>query len=550
MDKGFRSRRSDVFGTHGIAASSQPLASQIGLDILKAGGNAADAAVAMAAALNVTEPCSTGIGGDCFCLYFDAKTATVKGINGSGRTPKALSLERVRADGILDDYLPEEHAHTITVPGAVQGWCDTLEQFGTMDISKVLKPAIDLAEDGFPVHQVAAAGWAGGRHKLVAENNPHGKDMLLPNGQAPSAGDLMFMPKLAQTFREIAEKGAEGFYKGRVAEAIIETVQSIGGVMTMDDLASHESTIEEPIYTDYRGHRIYEMAPNGQGLTALMALNILEFYDLSKMEHNSTEYLHHVVEALRLSFADASFFITDPTHYEIPLSGLLSKKYAESRRKLIKPETAGQAPSHGSPHDYSDTVYFSVVDGEGNACSFINSNYMGFGTGLVPAGCGFTLQNRAAKMSLDPSHPNSLKPGKRPYHTIIPGMATKDGNLFSCFGVMGGYMQPQGHVQVLCNMIDFGMTPQEALDAPRVCIGPGHTGCVGDIVLEEGISSSAIGNLKSMGHSISLNSPVSGNGRSLFGRGQIIAPVQRESNLKQVLVAGSDPRGDGVAAGW
>eukprot|EP00729_Bicosta_minor_P008015 gene8015-1693_t len=424
----FNSRRSAVYSTHGVAASSQPLATEIGLSILKAGGNAADAAVAMAAALNVTEPCSTGIGGDCFCMFFDAATGKVSGVNGSGRTPKSLNLDQVRADGITGVDLPLTHPHTVTVPGAAAGWCDTLDKFGTMTIDTVLAPAIKMAEEGFPVHPMAAHGWESGSYLLKEPTNKYGGAMLKPDGQAPKAGDIMRMPELAATFREVAAKGKDGFYKGRIAEAIATVLKEMGGVMTVEDIEAHTTTFEDPIMVDYKGHQIYEIAPNGQGLTALMALNILEEFDLKEMGHNST--------AMRLSFADTRWYVTDPEHSDIPLGGMLSKSYAKARRDLMSPDAAVVDPVKGAPADYSDTVYFSVVDGDGNACSFINSNYMGFGSGIVPEGCGFTLQNRASKMPLDPEHPN-------------------------------------GHVQVLCNMIEFGMDPQEALDAARFCVGPG-----------------------------------------------------------------------------
>jgi len=361
----------------------------------------------------------------------------------------------------------------------------------------------------------------------------------------------MRMPELAATFREVAAKGKDGFYKGRIAEAIATVLKEMGGVMTVEDIEAHTTTFEDPIMVDYKGHQIYEIAPNGQGLTALMALNILEEFDLKEMGHNSTAYLHHLIEAMRLSFADTRWYVTDPEHSDIPLGGMLSKSYAKARRDLMSPDAAVVDPVKGAPADYSDTVYFSVVDGDGNACSFINSNYMGFGSGIVPEGCGFTLQNRASKMPLDPEHPNVLAPNKRPYHTIIPGMAVKDGALFASFGVMGGFMQPQGHVQVLCNMIEFGMDPQEALDAARFCVGPGHTGAEGEVEIEDGISPNVISELRGLGHAISEQSPVNGFARAVFGRGQIICPCEKPAGeTVTVFAAGSDPRGDGCAMGF
>lgn len=384
---------------------------------------------------------STGIGGDCFCLYYDAVTKQVTGINGSGCSPAGLTLERVRADGVTGEKLPQLHAHTVTVPGAAAGWVDTVERHGTLSLSEVLQPAIDLAEQGFPVHSTAAHFWEAGSDKLRASENPHGADMLMADGSAPREGDVMEMPMLAQTFRRLAAKGRDGFYRGEVAEAIVAAVRQRGGVLTMEDLAEHCSRFDDPIHVSYRGTDIWEIPPNGQGLTALMALNILEEFDVAALGHNSAAYLHTLIEALRLSFADTLWHVADPEQNPAPLDALLSKEYARSRAALIQPDRAAADVVRGSPLHSSDTVYFCVVDGKGNACSFINSNYMGFGTGIVPKGCGFTLQNRGANFDLTPGHPNVLAPRKRPYHTIIPGMATRDGELYAAFGVMGGFMQ-------------------------------------------------------------------------------------------------------------
>lgn len=553
----FVSRRSPVISLHGAVSSSQPLATEIGTRILRAGGNAADAAVAVAAALNVTEPCSTGIGGDAFCLFYDAEEKTVKGINGSGRAPVNLTLDILREKGVVDagsihGKLPYNSAHTVTVPGAAAAWCDTVQQFGSgkLAITDILQPTIELAKDGFPVHPVAAYHWDQGCSCLKDPENRHGSDLLL-NGQAPRAGDVMTMPLLASTFEELCSKGKDGFYKGRIAQAIVDVVQEHGGVLSVEDLEQHYSTFDDPICTSYRGINLWEMPPNGQGLTALMALNILEGFDIRGMVHNSPEYLHTLIEALSLSFADTLWYNADPSKIKVPVSGLLSKQYADQRRLLIKPHRICDNYERGNPFSGSDTVYFSVVDNHGNACSFINSNYTGFGTGLVPKGCGFTLQNRGANFSLNPDHPNVLKPKKRPYHTIIPGMATRkdSGSLYACFGVMGGFMQPQGHVQVLINMIDFGMDPQQALDMPRFCINSqGDDPCT--VFLEEGISEATAKWLKEIGHNITH--PVCGHDRSVFGRGQIIAPKKspcKDGPDRVVYWCGSDPRADGLAIG-
>ncbi|XP_064641150.1 glutathione hydrolase-like YwrD proenzyme [Lineus longissimus] len=553
------SRRSSVVCKHGMVSSSQPLASQIGIDILKHGGNAADAAVAMAAALNVTEPCGTGIGGDAFCLFYDAETKTVKGLNGSGRSPAGLALEKVHSEGYQpSEKLPVGHGHTVTVPGAAAAWVDTVEKFGSgkLSLGDILSPAIRLAEEGFPVHGTASVFWEMGAHTLTGETNPHGGTMLL-NGKPPRQGEIMKLPCLANTFRTLVAEGKTGFYSGRIAKAIVEAVDRAGGVLTVEDLEAHVTTFEDPISVDYQGVRVWEVPPNGQGITALMALNILEGFDLKDTKHNSTEYLHLLIESLRLSFADTLWYVTDPTVVDVPVKGMLSKEYAAERRKKISKNSCLSGCDRGSPMSSSDTVYLSVVDTEGNACSFINSNYMGFGTGLVPEGCGFTLQNRGWSFSLDPTHPNCLAPCKRPYHTIIPAMITdtKDGSLLASYGVMGGYMQPQGHVQVLLNMLEFGMDPQQALDQPRFCIGPGHQGASGTIQFEDGIDPRTLEELQVMGHDV--HGPVKGlQKRALFGRGQVItkgawwSQSDRIANEPGVWWGGGDPRADSLTIGY
>jgi gamma-glutamyltranspeptidase/glutathione hydrolase len=533
----FISYRSPVYARRGIVASSQPLASEAGLRILQAGGNAADAAVATAAALNVTEPCSTGIGGDCFCLFFDSAKKTVKGLNASGRAPADLSLNALEKVGITGE-LPRFGVHSVTVPGAAAGWVDTVNQFGSLQLSEVLAPAIELAEKGYPVAPLTAGFWKRGMDRL--KQGPYADEMLR-NGNAPNAGEIMKLPTLARTFRELAEHGKSGFYEGRIAEAIVELLQSMGGMMSLEDLKHHTNTFDDPISVNYKGIDVFEMPPNGQGITALIALNILEEFNFTSEGHSSVKHLHLMIEAMRLAFADTRWYVADPAVVNVPIKELISKKYATQRRELIDLSKATLDFSKGSPVVGSDTVYFSVVDGEGNACSFIGSNYNGFGTGLIPKGCGFTLQNRGAGFSLNPDHPNVLAPKKRPYHTIIPGMATKEKELYASFGVMGGYSQPPGHVQVLINMIDFGMNPQEALNAPRFTIRDGTSG--GQVALEESIPEAIMKTLGKMGHDIIS---VSGAARSMFGRGQIIT---RNSDTG-VLCGGTSPRADGLAIGW
>lgn len=532
----FASRRSPVLGTRGMAATSQPLAVAAGLQILDQGGNAADAAVGMAAALNVTEPTSTGIGGDCFALYYDAATRQVSALNGSGRAPAALTLERLESEGIAGE-LPPYHPYTITVPGACAGWCDLVQIHGRLPLGTVLAPAIHLAEVGFPVAPITAYFWARGVERQLSQA-PGGEELTI-GGRAPRPGEIFRNPGLGRTLKKVVEGGKAAFYEGDIGVDLAATVQQAGGCLSLDDLAGHSSTWEQPISTTYRDVRVWECPPNGQGLAALLALNILEGFEIQRSDPRSVGRLHLMIEAMRLAFADARWYVADPAFNPVPLEELLSKEYAAERRRLINPRRATLDQVHGSPAAGSDTVYLSVVDGDGNACSFINSNYMGFGTGICPKGWGFTLQNRGHNFSLDPGHPNALAPGKRPYHTIIPAMATReDGSLFASFGVMGGFMQPQGHLQVAVGLIDDGLDPQAALDRPRFCLPGGEA--AGEVALEEGIPGEVIAALGSMGHPVE---EVSGHGRALFGRGQVI---HRDPETG-VLWGGSDPRADGCA---
>lgn len=557
----FASRRSVVYGTKGIVASSQPLATEAGLEILRKGGNAADAAVATSAALNVTEPSCCGIGGDAFCLFYDAKTKTVKALNGSGRAPADLDIDYALSRG-HKDRIPLTDLNSVTVPGAAAAWIDTIQHFGSNSVSvaEIFDPAIRLAEEGVPVSEIHGRSWQKSEN-LIKNASPNGDEMLL-NGKAPLPGQIIKLPNLAKTFKELVAKGKDGFYKGRVAQAIVDLIKSQGGKMELEDLANHTSSIVEPIkYTYANDVTLYECPPNGQGITALLALGILESMQeqgrskpLLEMEHNSPEYLHALIEALRLAFADSLYYVTDPDVEHIPLEELLGKEYLSSRARLFDSAGTNHQVVHGNPVNSSDTVYFSVTDQWGNACSYIQSNYAGFGTGAVPKGCGFTLQNRGSCFVLNKNHPNALKGGKRPYHTIIPALATRGGELFLSYGVMGGYMQPQGHVQVLFNILR-GFTPQAALDAPRFCISAGlpdsessSTGSAGDInsevYFEDGFSDETIVKLRAMGHDARV---VSGFNRGLMGRGQVIQKLQDSSGCL-VWAAGSDLRADGHAA--
>jgi gamma-glutamyltranspeptidase/glutathione hydrolase len=524
-------------GRGGMVATSQPLATAAGLELLSRGGTAADAAVAIAAALNVTEPTSTGIGGDCFALYFDSGTGQISALNGSGRAPGDLTLARLQKEG-LENELPPYHPYTITVPGACAGWFDLHERFGSLPMDEILSPAIHLAEKGFPVAPVTSFFWQrGAQNQLASALN--GNQMTI-EGRGPNPGEIFKNPGLARTFKLIAEKGRSAFYEGEIGEAIVSTIQQAGGCMRMADLGSHFSTWDAPISTSFRDFRLWECPPNGQGLAALLALNIIEDFDLESIAPLSVDRLHLEIEAMRLAFSDTSWYLADPAYSQVPVNELLSKSYARDRRKLIDLSKATVDQKSGVPVASTDTVYFCVVDKFGNACSFINSNYMGFGTGIVPSGWGFTLQNRGHNFSLEAGHPNVLAPGKRPYHTIIPAMVTResDQSLYAALGVMGGFMQPQGHLQVFLALACDHLDPQACLDLPRFCIEDYPAG--GGVALEKGIHPRVVANLKLMGHQSRL---VSGYDRALFGRGQIIL----RDNINGVLSAGSDARADGCA---
>ena len=532
------SRRSPVFSRRGMVASSQPDATSAGLRILRAGGNAADAAVAVAAALQVTQPCSTGLGGDCFCLYYDNHQKKVVALNGSGKSPAALTMELVKKDR-MEAGIPNYHPYTVNVPGAPAGWADTVQRLGSLGLETILAPAIELAEEGFPVAPVTSHWWAGGAERQLSLYK-HGHELMV-DGRAPRAGEIFRNPGLAKALRTLAEEGPVPFYRGWIAERIVAAVQGEGGVLTLQDLADHASMWVEPISTVYRGTRVWECPPNGQGIAALIALNILEQFDIAAADP-ATKY-HLMIEAMRLAFADAGRYVADPNTNPAPIDDLLSKDYAKRRAQLIDPKIAmaGVAPGSFPGGAGSDTVYFAVTDAEGNGCSFINSNYMGFGTGIVPEGCGYSLQNRGKGFSLDPGHPNCLGPGKRGYHTIIPGLATHaaTGDLSCVFGVMGGHMQPQGHMQVIHHLVDEDSDPQAALDAPRFNIRDAFLG--GPVLLEDSAGADITDELTKRGHEITV---VSGLGRGAMGLGQII---MRDGD--SVYCGGSDPRGDGLALG-
>ena len=521
-----------------MVASSQPLATAAGLEVLGRGGNAADAAIATAAVLALTEPTSTGLGGDMFALYYEGRSGRVSALNGSGRAPAALSLERLRRAGFGPaSPLPPFHAYTITVPGACAGWCDLVERFGSLPLADLLAPAIRLAEQGFPVAPLTAYFWQRGAERQL-KTAFNGVELTV-DGRAPRPGELFRNPGLARSLRAVAEGGKAAFYHGRLAEAIAAAVRTAGGCLTVDDLAAHTSTWDEPISSTYAGLRLWECPPNGQGLVALLALNLLAGYDLAALDPLSPQRLHLEIEALRLAFADAGATLADPRQVDVPLETLLSPGYATARARLIRRERAVLRRKPGLPAAGADTVYFSVADRFGNACSFINSNYMGFGTGIVPAGWGFPLQNRGLGFRLEPGHPNAVAPGKRPYHTIIPALVTResDGSLFASFGVMGGFMQPQGHLQVFLALAG-GLDPQAALDLPRFCLDEGRPD--GKVAVEWDLPTASVRELVRRGQPVVR---VRGQARALFGRGQVIL----RDPATGVLTGGSDPRADGCA---
>jgi len=556
----FRSRRSNLITSNGMVASSHPLASLVGLDTLRAGGTAADAAVAMAATLGVVEPFSSGVGGDCFALYWDAVTHQVHALNASGPAARLSSLEDLVRAG--NSQYPLWNGQAVSVPGAVAGWQTLLNRFGRMGLPDVLKPAIRYAEEGYAVTEYIAHGWSTMPAKLLrgdpaaeqekplhqrlgGPRQPSGGEFLV-DGQAPRVGEIMRLPSLAATLRGIAEVGAGFIYQGQFASDLCAHVQRYGGWLQPEDLSAYQPEWVEPIFADYRGYRLYECPPNGQGLAAIMAARIAEGFDLAGM--SLIDRTHTLVECMRLGFAEALAWVCDPHYQKIPDDQLFSEAYIDSRRRMIDPSHAMVHVQTGLISTGEDTTYLSVIDGEGNACSFINSLYYGGGTGLVVPGTGVLLQNRAATFSLDPSHPNVLEGGKRPYQTIIPAMITRQDELFASLGVMGGFMQPQGHLQMLVNLVDLGYNPQQALDMPRFCLsvlggGMGAQDPGGALLLEEGFDLADVAELITRGHQVTS---VSGYERVRFGGGQIILRDPGSG----VLTGGSEPRKDGCALGY
>ncbi|ABG03271.1 gamma-glutamyltransferase 2. Threonine peptidase. MEROPS family T03 [Rubrobacter xylanophilus DSM 9941] len=520
--------RSTVYGTRGAVSCEHPLAAVEGLRVLDEGGTAADACVAMAACLAVVAPMTTGMGGDAFLLFYEAGSGRVIGANGSGRAPRGATIEGLRARGVKE--MPERGGLSVTVPGAVRLWEDAARRLGKLPLGRLLEPARRYAEEGFPVTEVVSRYW-----EVAAEllgSREASARCFLPGGRAPRPGEVFRQPDLARTLALVAESGSEAFYGGEVARSIARAVQEDGGYLSEEDLAAHETTWVEPISTGYRGLEVHEIPPPGQGIAALEMLNILEGFDMGSLDPSGAERIHLEVEAKKLAFRDLFGKVGDPEFAAVPVEELLSKDYAARLREEISPERAA-VPSVG-PALGSDTTYLCAVDAGGNGCSFINSLYMGFGSGVVADGTGVCLQNRGRSFRLVEGHPNALAPGKRPMHTIIPGLVTRDGALWAVFGVMGGPMQPQGHAQLLSNLIDHRMEPQEAVDHPRHFHD--HEG---DVLLVEGrVAPAEVERLRRMGHRVEVGPAYA----IPTGGAQLIRVLE-----DGVRACGSDPRKDGCA---
>jgi gamma-glutamyltranspeptidase/glutathione hydrolase len=532
--------RSEVIARDGMAATSQPLATQVAIDILKKGGNAIDAAIAANAVLGLVEPTGCGIGGDLFALIWSADKEKLYGLNASGSSPRSLRLEYFRTKGY--EFIPSRGPLPVSVPGCVDGWYEMHELFGRLPMKDVLQPAINYAQNGFPVSEVIAYYIDQGTQ--ILKDYPNVKETYMPGGKAPVKGEIFRNPDLANTLEKIVKGGRNEFYRGSIAKTIAAFMKSQGGFLTYDDMARHHSEWVEPVSTSYRGYDIWELPPNGQGIAALQILNILEGYDIASMGLYSAEYVHLFTEAKKLAFEDRAKYYADPRFSEVPVNQLISKKYAAERRKLINPERAARVYDAGKI-EAGNTIYLTVADRFGNMVSLIQSNYRGLGSGMCPTGLGFILQDRGELFSLAEGHANVYAPGKRPFHTIIPGFITKNGKPWISFGVMGGDMQPQGHAQIVVNLIDFGMNLQEAGDAPRIY----HTGSSeptgeqmtsgGTLHLESGFRWEVIQKLLSMGHRIQWN---------LGGYGGYQAIMWDEKN--KVWYGASESRKDGQAAGY
>jgi gamma-glutamyltranspeptidase/glutathione hydrolase len=534
--------RSEVIAPHGMAATSQPLATQVALDILKAGGSAVDAAIAANAALGLMEPTGCGIGGDLFAIVWDAEAKELTGLNASGRAPMAMTLEYFRERGI--DTIPKFGPMPVSVPGTVDGWFELHDRYGRLSMEDVLAPAIRYAREGFPVSEVIAAYLESNKKRIG--HYPGFAETFMPGGDVPAKGEMFRNPRLAATYETIAEKGRDEFYKGGIAKAIDAYMTEQGGLLRYEDLAAHKSEWVTPVSTSYRGWDVYELPPNGQGIAALQILNILEGFDIASMGFNSADYIHTLVEAKKLAFEDRARFYTDMEFVDVPVEWLVSKDYADERRQLISPDRAARVvPAGERKLEEGDTIYLTVADADGNMVSLIQSNYRGMGSGMTPGELGFVLQNRAELFALDADHANVVEGGKRPFHTIIPAFVMRDGEPLISFGVMGGSMQPQGHAQIIVNMIDFGMNLQEAGDAARI----NHTGSSqptgttmqdgGVVNLESGFSEEVRAELERRGHRL-------GPSNGSFGGYQAIMFDKEQG----VYYGASEVRKDGQAAGY
>ncbi len=533
--------RSEVLAPAAMAATSQPLATQAALDVLRRGGSAVDAAIAANAVLGLVEPTGSGIGGDLFAIVWDPQTGRLHGLNASGRAAGALSLDYFREHGIT--RIPSFGPLPVTVPGAVDGWFELHGRFGRLPMGQVLAPAIHYAQEGFPVTEVIAHYWRINVARL--ESYPGFRETFMPGGRAPAKGEMFANPRLAETYRRLAVGGRDVFYKGEIAGAIDAYMKANGGFLAYEDLAAHRSEWVEPVSVRYRGYDVWELPPNGQGIAALQMLNILEGYDLAAMGSGSADYLHVLAEAKKLVFEDRARYYADPDFAQIPLQRLLSREYAAERRALLDMQRAALAyPAGDMAAGPTDTVYLTVADADGMMVSLIQSNYRGMGSGMTPGELGFVLHDRGENFSLRDGHPNAFAPGKRPFHTIIPAFVTRDGKPLMSFGVMGGDMQPQGHVQVVVNLVDFGMNLQEAGDAPRLR----HDGSSqptdevmtdgGFVALEPGFDPAVIAELERRGHVVKV-------GDGDFGGYQAI---RREPS--GAYAGASESRKDGQAAGY
>jgi len=532
--------RSEVIAQNGMAATSQPLATQAAIDILKKGGNAIDAAIAANAVLGVVEPTGCGVGGDLFAIIWSAEKQKLYGLNASGRSPRSLKLDYLKKQGLTT--IPSTGPLPVSVPGCVDGWFEMHDMFGHLPIRDILQPAINYARDGFPVSEVIAYYLE--RNTQTLKDFPNIRETYMPGGKSPSKGEIFKNPRLANTLDKIAKGGRNEFYRGSIAKAIDAFMKSHGGFLSYDDLSRHSSEWVEPVSSSYRGYDIWELPPNGQGIATLQILNILEGFDIEQMGFGSSEFIHLFTEAKKLAFEDRAKFYADPRFSATPVTQLISKKYAIERRKLIHRDRAARVYDPGKI-EAGNTIYLTVADKFGNMVSLIQSNYRGMGSGMCPTGLGFILQDRGEMFSLDPGHANVYAPGKRPFHTIIPGFITKNGKPWISFGVMGGDMQPQGHAQVIINLIDFKMNLQEAGDAPRIY----HTGSSeptgevmtsgGVLYLENGFRWEEIQKLLSMGHNVQWN---------LGGYGGYQAILWDEKN--KVWYGASESRKDGQAAGF